>query len=81
MKTELMGMVRLKILRAGSVGKLADTTSIDRAYLSRLARGLKENPSERVLDELGIERVSYYVWKDPKDEPQTEEECWLLLED
>ncbi len=44
----------------GSLQEVARVTGIDAAYLWRMARGQKCNPSRQVLESLGLMRVVDY---------------------
>jgi len=47
----------------GSLRQAAELLCIDPAYLSRLAGGSKTNPSDEVLEKLGLERRVVYTRK------------------
>lgn len=55
--------VRWLVLRHGSLRALSRNTGIDAAYLSRLASGDKQNPSDATLMKLGISRAVEYKLK------------------
>jgi len=44
----------------GSRRKLGEAIGVDHAYLKRLEDGEKENPSDDVLDKLGLRKITYY---------------------
>lgn len=50
-----------KLINAhGSLRALARSAGIDAGYLSRLRSEVKDHPSDRILEALGIERVVTY---------------------
>jgi len=53
-------LVRVIVNRHGGVRRCARVTGIDKAYLSRMMNGSKVNPSEKVLQKLGLEKVMVY---------------------
>lgn len=55
----------IEILRNeyGGTADLADAVDIDRTYLHRLWKGEKDNPSDEILEALGLQKVTYYTIK------------------
>jgi hypothetical protein len=49
------------VTRHGSLRATGRALQIDAAYLSRLARGEKDNPDDAILRKLGLRRVVTYV--------------------
>lgn len=47
----------------GSRRKLGNAIGVDHAYLKRLEDGEKENPSDEVLDKLGLRKQVFYKEK------------------
>lgn len=47
----------------GGIRAAARETGVDKAFISRLLRGLKTAPSNETLNKLGLEAVPLYVVK------------------
>jgi len=56
---------RIAFLEAahGSLRQLARSIDVDAGYLQRLRDGKKDNPSDAVLDKLGLKRQVIYTVK------------------
>lgn len=52
----------------GGIRAAARATGVDKAFISRLLRGLKTEPSEETLNKLGLEAVPLYMVLPPKDD-------------
>lgn len=57
------------VKKHGSLRKAADAAGVDVGYLSRLRSGAKDQPSDRMLKALGIERVTAYKLSKKSPEP------------
>lgn len=57
----LQDVVRELIARHGGVRPAARVLKVSAAYVSRLARGEKIWPSDRLLQKLGVARIVAYV--------------------
>lgn len=69
---DLQKHVTKVIAEHGSLNKAAANLGIDKGYLSRLVHGGRTNPSDEVLDKLGLRSVTFYL-KNP--EPQEVKPC------
>lgn len=58
--TKLQATVAALIKQHGSLRKAGDATGINYAYLQRLHKGIKNNPTPEVLARLGLEKRSTY---------------------
>lgn len=57
----LSARIAFEVEICGSLQRVAKELGIDVGYLSRLARGEKTNPSDEVLEKLGLERTVTYT--------------------
>lgn len=62
----LANRITRRAKEAGGLRALARSINTDPGYLSKLRKG-KKNPSDTLLEKLGLERVEYYV--STTDEP------------
>ena len=61
MKTSLQKVIADLIKKHyGSMRSMSRWTGVDVAYISRLKSGEKDNPSDEMLDKLGIEKITTY---------------------
>ncbi|WCE04451.1 hypothetical protein [Pseudoxanthomonas sp. JBR18] len=59
--TTLEEHIALRAAVSGSLRAYANSLGIDVGYLSRLASGEKDNPSEEVLEKLGLRKTVVYT--------------------
>ncbi|RZZ85670.1 hypothetical protein [Pseudoxanthomonas winnipegensis] len=59
--TTLEEHIALRAAVSGSLRAYANSLGIDVGYLSRLASGEKDNPSEEVLEKLGLRKIVVYT--------------------
>ena len=62
--------VRSIVDKHGGVRAAARATGVDKAFISRLLRGLKTAPSEETLHKLGLEAVPLYLVLPPNAKDQ-----------
>ncbi len=59
--TTLEEHIALRAAVSGSLRAYAESVGIDVGYLSRLASGEKDNPSDEVLEKLGLRKTVVYT--------------------
>ena len=57
----LQGAVRHRIRQAGGLRRLSRSSGVSASYLCRISKGARIEPSEEILEKLGLSRVVHYV--------------------